>query len=59
MAEAKRLRKAAGKGPVDVKAFLGPLSRMAYKLERYRNVKVEALYDFTAPAPTPPPLKDG
>jgi hypothetical protein len=27
---------------------------MAQKLERYRNVKVESLYDFRS-APTPPP----
>jgi hypothetical protein len=55
LSEARRLRKAAGGAPVDVKAFLGQLSRMAQKLERYRNVKVESLYDFTAPGATPPP----
>ncbi len=57
LAEARRRRKAAGRGPVDVATFLAQLSRMAQKLERYRNVKVESLYDFRAPAPTPPPVK--
>lgn len=56
LAELKKRKKAAGGDPPDVKAFLAQLSRMAQKLERYRNVKVESLYDFTAPAPTPPPI---
>jgi hypothetical protein len=58
LGEVKRLRKAAGKGqPPDVEAFVATLSRMAMKLERYRNVKVESLYDFRpeARAATPPP----
>lgn len=56
LGEVKKRRKGSdGSGP-DVKSFLGQLSRMAQKLERYRNVKVESLYDFSAPAPTPPPL---
>jgi hypothetical protein len=59
LAEAKKRKKAAGGGPVDVPAFLAQLSRMAQKLERYRNVKVESLYDFTAPLPTPPPIRTG
>lgn len=47
LAEVKRLKKAAGKGELpDVNAFLAMLGRMALKLERYRNVKVESLYDF-------------
>ncbi len=57
--EVKRLRKEAGRGNVpDVEAFIATLSRMAFKLERYRNVKVESLYDFrpeARPAATPPP----
>jgi hypothetical protein len=57
LAEAKKRRKAAGKGPVAVDEFLAQLSRMAQKLERYRNVKVESLYDFRLPAPTPPPSR--
>jgi hypothetical protein len=55
LAEVKKRKKAAGVDSPDVKAFLGQLSRMAQKLERYRNVKVESLYDFAAPAATPPP----
>jgi hypothetical protein len=58
LAEVKRLKKAAGKGNMpDVEAFIATLSRMAFKLERYRNVKVESLYDFKAEARahTPPP----
>jgi hypothetical protein len=47
LTEVKRLKKDAGKGNLpDVDAFLATLSRMAMKLERYRNVKVESLYDF-------------
>lgn len=56
LAEAKKRRKASDGSAADATAFLGQLSRMAQKLERYRNVKVESLYDFTAPAPTPAPL---
>jgi hypothetical protein len=29
--------------------FLALLSRMALRLERYRNVRVESIYDFEAP----------
>lgn len=57
LAEVKKRKKAAGGAPVEVKAFLGQLSRMAQKLERYRNVKVESLYDFAAPVATPPPFR--
>ncbi len=48
LAEAKRLRKEAGRrGRPDALAFLARLSRMAFKLERYRNVRVESIYDFS------------
>jgi hypothetical protein len=56
--EVKRMKKGAGKGmPVDAAGFIATLSRMALKLERYRNVKVESLYDFRKPlgAGTPMP----
>jgi len=47
----KRLKKAAGKqGTVDVPALLDVLSRMAMKLERYRNVRLESIYDFSPTA---------
>jgi hypothetical protein len=50
LAEAKRLRKEAGRrGRPDAQAFLARLSRMAFKLERYRNVRVESIYDFSDP----------
>lgn len=51
LAEVKRLKKVAAKEgqPVDVQAFLALLSRMAFKLERYRNVKLESIYDFEPP----------
>jgi hypothetical protein len=58
LAEVKRQKKAAGKGDQpDVEGFIARLSRMAFKLERYRNVKVESLYDFRQEARvhTPPP----
>jgi hypothetical protein len=58
LAEVKRLRKATPKGEeVDGKAFLAKLSRMALKLERYRNVRLESIYDFSADSRTftPPP----
>ncbi len=58
LAEAKRLKKEAGKGNLpDAEAFLATLSRMAMKLERYRNVKVEHLYDFRQEARTPAPTR--
>jgi hypothetical protein len=48
--EAKRRAKATppGRHP-DVDDFLAQLSRMALRLERYRNVRVESIYDFDAP----------
>jgi hypothetical protein len=60
IAEVKRLRKEAGRtGRPDVKAFLAQLSRMAFKFERYRNVRLESIYDFSPEAvaltPRPPP----
>ncbi len=57
LAEVKRLRKGAAKdgGTPDVLAFLALLSRMAFKLERYRNVKIESIYDFAVPAPAVTP----
>jgi hypothetical protein len=60
LAEVKRLRKEAGrKGSPDVKGFLALLSRMAFKFERYRNVRLESIYDFSPEAlavtPRPPP----
>lgn len=49
--EAKRIRKEAGPvGAPDVDEFLARLSRMALRYERYRNVRVEAIYDFDTPA---------
>ena len=56
MAEVKRLRKQAGKGGTpDVPPFLAQLSRMAFKLERYRNVRLESIYDFSPEARTMTP----
>jgi hypothetical protein len=61
LAEVKRRIKAAGRGGrPDVEAFLAQLSRMAFKLERYRNVRLESIYDFAADdraATTPRPTK--
>jgi len=49
LGEVKRRRKAAGKGgSPDVKGLLALLSRMAFKQERYRNVRLESIYDFSA-----------
>jgi hypothetical protein len=62
LAEVKRLRKQAKKGgALDVKGFLASLSRMAFKLERYRNVKIESIYDFAGPSVTltPRPARPG
>jgi hypothetical protein len=62
LAEVKRLKKAAGRGGTpDVPAFLAQLARMAMKLERYRNVRLESIYDFSAEARTmtPRPSKTG
>ncbi len=56
LAEVKRLKKEAGRGgSPDVPAFLGELARMAMKLERYRNVRLESIYDFSADARTTTP----
>ncbi len=59
LGEVKLMKKEAGKGkPLDIPAFIATLSRMAFKLERYRNVKVESLYDFrpeARPIATPVP----
>jgi len=59
LAEVKRLKKAAGKAArPDPGPFLATLSRMAFKLERYRNVRLESIYDFAseprAMTPRPP-----
>jgi hypothetical protein len=59
LAEVKKRKKAAGRGGTpDVAGLLALLSRMAFKLERYRNVRLESIYDFspetirlTVPAP--------
>ena len=60
LAEVKRLRKAGKKGgSLDVKAFLATLSRMAFKLERYRNVKIESIYDFAGSSATLTPRPGG
>ncbi len=51
LAEVKRRKKAAGRGgALDVPGLLALLSRMAFKLERYRNVRLESIYDFTPEA---------
>ncbi len=60
LAEVKRLKKEAGKERLpDVDAFLALLSRMAFKLERYRNVRIESIYDFASAstAATPRPMR--
>jgi hypothetical protein len=58
--EVRRVRRAAGKhGRPDVAGLLATLSRMAFKQERYRNVRLESIYDFSAegrsanPRPSP------
>jgi hypothetical protein len=52
--EARRRAKTAPPGqPPDVADFLAVLSRMALRLERYRNVRVESIYDFEAPQGRP------
>jgi hypothetical protein len=56
--EVKRVRRSAGKhGRPDVAGLLATLSRMAFKQERYRNVRLESIYDFSveARAATPRP----
>ncbi len=48
LGEVKRRKKAAGRGGApDVAGLLALLSRMAFKLERYRNVRLESIYDFS------------
>lgn len=56
LGEVRRRNKAADKGGTpDVVDLLARLSRMALRLERYRNVRVESIYDFDAPDPAVPP----
>ena len=58
LAEVKKMKKAVPRGiGVDPRPFLARLSRMALKLERYRNVRLESIYDFSPEARTwtPPP----
>jgi hypothetical protein len=51
LGEVKRRKRAAGKGgTVDVPDLLALLSRMGFKLERYRNVRLESIYDFSPEA---------
>jgi hypothetical protein len=62
LAEVKRMRKTAGRGALpDASPFLAQLSRMAMKMERYRNVRLESIYDFSPEArtwtPRPPAAK--
>jgi hypothetical protein len=60
LSEIKRRKKEAGKGSTpDVEEFLATLSRMAFKLERYRNVNVESIYDFEQDARTQGRLREG
>ncbi len=59
LAEVKRMRKEAGKNAViDARPFLARLSRMALKMERYRNVRLESIYDFSPEARTWTPRPD-
>ncbi len=66
LGEVKRMKKAAPRGVgIDPKPFLARLSRMALKLERYRNVRLESIYDFSpeartwTPAPRAPKPGEG
>lgn len=53
LAEVKRIRKeATSDAQRDIQAFTATLSRMALKMERYRSVKVESVYDFRNEART-------
>ena len=60
LSEVKRLRKATPRGQApETGAFLGQISRMAMKLERYRNVRLESIYDFSADPRTTTPRPAG
>ena len=60
LGEVRRRLKAAGTaGTADVAGLLARLSRMGLRLERYRNVRVESIYDFDSPDPSVPPRSDG
>jgi hypothetical protein len=53
LSEVKRMKKEAQKGAtLDQRQFLARLSRMALKMERYRNVRLESIYDFSPEART-------
>ncbi len=60
LTEVKRRKKEAGKDSLpDVEEFIATLSRMAFKLERYRNVNVESIYDFEHDARAQGRLREG
>jgi hypothetical protein len=53
LAEVKRMKKTAPRGVVlEANPLLARLSRMALKMERYRNVRLESIYDFSPEART-------
>jgi hypothetical protein len=45
----REIRKRRKRGPVDVRALLWELERMSLQAERFKNVNIEAIYNFESP----------
>ena len=45
----REIKKRKKKGPVDVRALLWELERMSLQADRFKNVSIEAIYNFESP----------
>jgi hypothetical protein len=45
----REVKKRKKRGPVDVRALLWELERMSLQAERFKNVSIEAIYNFESP----------
>jgi hypothetical protein len=45
----REIKKRKKKGPVDVRALVWELERMSLQAERFKNVNIEAIYNFDSP----------
>jgi hypothetical protein len=46
---AREIKKRKKQGPVDVRALLWELERMSLQADRFKNVSIEAIYNFESP----------
>ena len=45
----REIKKRKKQGPVDVRALLWELERMSLQADRFKNVSIEAIYNFESP----------